>query len=130
MNYILKKLYILFLFNTILPYCVTFNIDLNNLNDIPDGNWVVRANGTWNNWGTGITLYDNNGDGIHTATDCTFLNDEYQFIYAITGDFDGWSNWGMTGNPPLGSSCDYNPNDSWANYGFLINNNDIELPTY
>ena len=130
MNYLLKILSILMLINSIFAYCVTFNIDLNNLDDIPDGNWVVRANGTWNNWGAGITLYDNDGDGIHTATDCTFSNGEYQFIYAITGEFDGWSNWGMTANPPLGSDCDYNPNDSWANYGFLINNDDIELPIY
>ena len=36
--------------------CVTFNLNLNDFNEIPSsGNWVVRANGNWNNWGSGIT---------------------------------------------------------------------------
>ena len=47
---------ILFLISFIFPYCVTFNLDLNNFNDIPDGSWVARANGNWNNWGAGTTL--------------------------------------------------------------------------
>ena len=38
--------------------CVTFNLNLNDFNEIPSsGNWVVATNGNWNNWGSGITLY-------------------------------------------------------------------------
>ena len=74
---------ILFLINFIFPYCVTFNLDLNNFNDIPEGSWVARANGNWNNWGAGITLNDNNNDGIHTGTSCSFDNGDYQYIFVI-----------------------------------------------
>lgn len=121
---------ILFFISFIFPYCVTFNLDLNNFNDIPDGSWVVRANGNWNNWGTGTTLNDNNNDGIYTGTSCSFDNGDYEYIFVITGEFDNWSGWGLTGNPPLGSSCDFKWWDSWANYGFNINNSDYETDVY
>ena len=115
--------------NLIFTNCVTFNLDLNNLEEVPDGNWVARVNGSWNNWNTGITLSDYNNDGVYTATNCNFSNGEYQYVYVITGDFDNWSNWGLIGNAPLQSECDYNPNDTYANYGFLVSNNDIMLET-
>ena len=130
MNYVFKILISMVMCNFILPYCVTFNLDLNDFNDIPDGYWVVRANGNWNSWGTGITLNDNDGDGTYTAIDCNFSNGSYEFVYAITGEFDQWSNWGMTGNPPIGSECDWNPNDEWANYGFEIQNSNVELQAH
>ena len=121
--------YIAFI-SLLMPYCVIFNLDLNSFNDYPDGDWVARANGSWNGWGTGIDLYDDDGDGIYSVTDCSFENDEYQYVFAITGDFDNWSNWGMTGNPPMLGDCDYNPFDSYPNYGFQIQDNDIELQTH
>ena len=121
---------ILFFLNILFPYCVTFNLDLNNFNDAPSGNWSPRANGSWNNWGFGITLNDNDNDGIYTATSCSFDNGDYQYIFVITGDFDNWGGWGMTGNPPLGSSCDFQWWDSWANYGFTIQNSDYETDIY
>ena len=75
MIYLLKILLSLFLsWNFLLSYCVTFNLDLNDFPDEPNGSWVARANGSWNNWGTGITLSDDDGDGIHTAIDCGFSN--------------------------------------------------------
>ena len=131
MIYLLKILLSLFLsWNFLLSYCVTFNLDLNDFPDEPNGSWVARANGSWNNWGTGITLSDDDGDGIHTAIDCGFSNGEYQFVYAITGTFDQWSNWGIVGNPPIGSECDFNPNDTYANYGFTISNSNVNLETH
>ena len=126
----LKILILNLLTNYLLSYCVTFSLDLTEFNEIPDGNWSVRANGNWNNWGTGITLYDYDNDGIHTATTCTLNDGEYQFVYAITGDFDNWSNWGLVSNPPLGSECDFMPNDNYANYGFNFNNGDVILQTH
>ena len=128
MRYLLIVL--LFFLNILFPYCVTFNLDLNNFNDAPSGNWSPRANGSWNNWGFGITLNDNDNDGIYTATSCSFDNGDYQYIFVITGDFDNWGGWGMTGNPPLGSSCDFQWWDSWANYGFTIQNSDYETDIY
>ena len=118
-----------FAISLIFPYCITFSLDLNNFNELPQGNWEPRANGTWNSWGTGITLYDDDNDGIYSVTDCRFENGTYEFVFAITGQFDNWSNWGLSAGPPIGSECDYT-NDSWANYGFLVNNNDLILQTH
>ncbi len=130
MNFLLKILSII-IFNCFLfSQCVTFNLDLNEFQDIPDGNWIVNANGSWNSWGWGINLTDSDGDNIFTITDCSFSNGEYQFVYVITGDFDNWSGWGLMGQPPIGSECDFNPNDSYANYGFEILNNDVILETH
>lgn len=129
-NYFLKFLSFSILLNFAFNYCVTFNLNLNGFSEVPNGNWVARANGNWNNWGTGITLYDYDNDGIHTGTVCSFEGGEYQFVYAITGDFDNWSNWGIVSNPPIGSECDYNPNDNYPNYGFNLGANDIILQTH
>ena len=121
---------ILLFINILFPYCVTFNLDLNNFDDVPVGSWVARANGSWNEWGTGITLNDNDNDGIYSATSCSFDNGDYEYVFVITGQFDNWSGWGMSGNPPLGSSCDFKWWDSWANYGFNIQNADYETDVY
>ena len=121
--------YIIF-FNFFFPNCVTFNLDLNNFSEYPNGNWVVKVNGSWNGWGQGFTLNDHDSDGIYSVTDCGLSDGEYQYIFAITGDFDNWSNWGMVSNPPLFSECDYNPNDSYANYGFNLSSYDLNLETH
>lgn len=127
----ITKILILKIFITcVFPYCVTFSIDLNNFNEEPEGNWVVRANGNWNNWGTGVTLSDDDGDHVYYAEYCGLNNGEYQFVFAITGEFDNWSNWGLVSNAPMGGECDFNPNDNYANYGFIIQNNNIELQTH
>lgn len=130
MNYLYKILFFILIGNFIITSCVTFNLDLNNYDNIPDGNWIARANGNWNGWGNGITLSDDDNDGIHSGTSCIFENDDYEYIFVITGEFDNWSGWGLTGNPPLGSSCDFKWWDSWANYGFTIDNADYETPIY
>jgi len=130
MKIVLKILLCVTMLGISYPYCVTFNLDLNDFTDSPDGNWVVRANGNWNNWGVGITLFDDDDDGLYTVTNCSFSNGEYQFVYVITGEFDQWSNWGIVSNPPMGGNCDFNPNDTYANYGFSIQNNNINLQTH
>ena len=54
----------------------------------------------------------------------------YEFLYVYTGSADNWSGWGLVGNVPVGSSCDYNPYDSYANYGVELECGDmISLPT-
>ena len=58
------------------------------MNDIPDGSWAVRANGNWNNWGTGITLNDNNNDGVYTGTSCSFDNGDYEYIFVTVGSWE------------------------------------------
>ena len=100
----------------------SFEIDTN---DIPFPNEDFRSvviNGDWNNWaGWGVNLLDEDGDGIYTGT-LPNLNDgqQIQYVIAFTGASDNWSGWGHIINAPIGSSCDWNPNDEWANYGFRI----------
>lgn len=105
-------------------YCATLGVDINTLTNPPSGNWIVLANGSWNDWGWGVQLTDEDADGIYIGTLCDLSDGDYQYVYSITGDFDSWSGWGEVGNAPLGSYCDYNPNDEWLNYGFNINGSD------
>ena len=127
----MKKYSINLLFlSTILSSCVTFNLNLNSYDNLPQGLWSARVNGSWNNWNQGFDLIDSNNDGIYSNTYCNFAPGDYEFLFAITGDFDNWSNWGIIGNPPLNSECDFNPNDSYVNYGFTIADNDLYLPVH
>ncbi len=48
--------------NIIFTNCVTFNLNLNNYYSIHDGVWLLRVNGSWNNWGLGFDLSDANVD--------------------------------------------------------------------
>ena len=52
-------------------------------------------------------------------------NGTYQYVIALTGVSDSWSDVGQTINAPIGESCDLNPGDEWANYGFTLADNDI-----
>ena len=110
--------------NVVLTNCVTFNVDISNA-EIPDGDFVVLMNGSWNSWGWGYQLSETGNENIFSGTFCGFNNGDYQYVHSLTGDFDSWSGWGIVGNPPLGSECDFNPNDSYQNYGFTIYNSDI-----
>ena len=119
-----KIVFSILFFSMIFGYCVTFEVDISNA-EIPDGNYIVLMNGSWNGWNWGYELTETDNSDIYTGTFCGFNNGEYQYVHSITGDFDSWSGWGLVGNPPLSSNCDFNPNDSYQNYGFTINNNDI-----
>ena len=113
--------------NVLLSSCVTFNVDISNA-DIPDGNYIVLMNGSWNSWGWGYELEQTEVENIFSGTFCGFNNGDYQYVHSITGDFDSWAGWGIIGNPPLGSDCDFNPNDSYQNYGFTVNNENLNIP--
>ncbi|MAJ43615.1 MAG: hypothetical protein CMF96_02580 [Candidatus Marinimicrobia bacterium] len=122
------KIFILLCITNILSaYCVTFNVDITNI-DAPEGNYALLMNGSWNGWGLGYELEQTSEGGFFSGTFCGFNNGDYQYVHSLTGEFDSWSGWGEVGNPPLGSSCDFNPNDSYQNYGFTINNGDVIIP--
>ncbi len=85
----------------------------------------IVVNGSWNNWsGWGVTLSDVDGDNIYQG-ELELGNGTYEYVFALTGSADNWSGWGQTINAPIGSSCDWNPSDQWANYGFTVNNSNI-----
>ena len=59
----MKKYSINLLFlSTILSSCVTFNLNLNSYDNLPQGLWSARVNGSWNNWNQGFDLIDSNND--------------------------------------------------------------------
>ncbi len=120
----MKYLALFYTASLLYGYCATFNVDINNF-ETPGGEYSLLVNGSWNGWGMGYQLEQTDQEGVYSGTFCGFSNGDYQYVHSITGEFDSWSGWGETGNPPLGSACDFNPNDSYQNYGFTINNNDI-----
>ena len=119
----LKFLFII-LNSLIISGTVNFSVDMSNI-DFPNDNYQSAVvNGSWNSWsGWGLTLNDDNEDGIYEGV-LEVENGTYEYVIALTGTEDNWSGWGQTINAPIGSSCDWNPNDQWANYGFNINDND------
>ena len=122
-----NKIFILLILSSLtLSSTINFSIDMNNL-DFPNQNYDnVVVNGSWNSWnGWGVSLSDNNGDGIFQGS-INLDNGIYEYVIALTGAADNWSGWGQIINAPMGSECDWNPNDEWANYGFSIENSNIE----
>ena len=98
------------------PRVVNFNVDMTGV-DLQGGE--VHVTGTMDSWsGFGLTLTPN-GDGTYSGS-MELEPGVYEYLYTVTGDFDDWSGWGMSGNPPLGSNCDWNPDDEWANFGFAL----------
>ncbi len=123
----IKRIFILLILSSF-PLCgiINFAIDMNAVSYPNDEYDSVVINGSWNDWlGWGVTLNDNDGDGVYQGT-ISLDAGEYEYIIAVTGASDDWSGWGVIFNAPLGSECDFNPGDEWANYGISINNNDIE----
>mgnify|MGYP001168142978 FL=1 len=112
--------------NFMFGYNVYFTVDSRNL-EFPTSDYEnIVINGSWNNWsGWGVTLNDSDGDGIYIGT-IDLSPGIYEYVIALTGPADDWSGWGESISAPLNSSCDYNPNDEWANYGFEINDSDVE----
>ena len=110
-------------------YSANFAIDMNGTGYPNETYPSVVINGSWNGWaGWGVTLTDDDMDGIYTGTlsdlvDATMI----EYVVAVTGETDGWSGWGVTFYAPLGSDCDYVPTDDYANYGFTVMGADVEL---
>jgi len=105
---------------------ISFNIDMTE-QEFPNETYDnIVINGSWNDWsGWGVVLNDDDGDQIFSG----YLELEdgiYQYVIAATGAVDDWSGWGQIINAPLWSTCDFNPDDEWANYGFTVNGQDIE----
>ncbi|MDC3029958.1 family 16 glycosylhydrolase, partial [Flavobacteriales bacterium] len=97
---------------------VTFSVDLGG--PLANGYNNVVVNGSWNNWaGWGIVLNDDNQDYIWEGS-ASFEQGDIEYLYVLTGSNDNWSGWGQVGNITVGSGCDFNPNDQYANYGITL----------
>ena len=117
---------LLLVFNFMFGYAVYFTVDSRDLEFSTSDYQDIVINGSWNDWsGWGVTLNDSDGDGIYIGT-IDLDPGVYEYIIALTGPADDWSGWGQSISAPLNSSCDYNPNDEWPNYGFEVNDLDVE----
>ena len=102
---------------------VTFEIDMSN-SDYPNADYDnVVINGSWNGWGGwGVTLADDDADGIYTGSALFEENTSFEFVIAVTGPADGWSGWGQVINAP--AECSTNPElplgEGGGNYGVVV----------
>jgi len=101
-------------------YSANFTLD-----GIDDCDWV-SITGTFDGWsGWGVAY----GDGV---TSISGLEDgsTHEFI-VLCAQGDGWwyDIWGSSTilQPELGSECDLNPDDEYANYGFTVNGGDVDV---
>lgn len=123
----LKKILLNIIFLSIsFTATVSFYIDLSN-SDLPNNEFPsIAINGSWNDWsGFGVNLLDQNNDQIFEGS-IELGNGSYEYVIAGSGENDNWSGWGQIIYAPQGSSCDFNPADSYFNYGFTIQDNNIE----
>ena len=105
---------------TVNSYEVTFQVDMNNVEGFNPSDGVY-VQGTFNGWcGYCNPLSDDDGDYIYTLT-IPVPESEYEFLFTTMG----WD--GLQGGAPIGSECDYLPDDEFGNYGFLLSGQDLVL---
>ena len=120
-------------FKILIPFFITlinseevyFSIDTNAINFPSTGYDSIVVNGSWDNWSSNsITLSDSDGDGIYIGV-IDLVNGSYEYVFALTGPSDNYSGWGEIYYAPQNSSCDFNPNDGYYNYGFIIQDDSV-----
>lgn len=87
---------------------VSFAIDMST-SGLPNADYDnVVINGSWNGWlGWGVTLTDEDGDGIFTGVSAFDAGSTFEFVIAGTGPADGYSGWGSIIYAPV--ECSQNP---------------------
>ena len=103
------------------PVPVTFSVDMNEETLLPSD--IIYLNGTMNGWcGSCAPMTEENGIWSLTAD---IMPGKHEYLFTKNG-------WDEVGNAPMGSECDFNPCDSYANYGFLLLDEaeDLILDTY
>jgi len=117
-------------------YCqlATVNFSVNAVDVISDeyDNVVINGSfaGPWFGWG--VTLSDEDGDGIYTGSTTVAAGETHQYIHALTGSADGWSGWGVIGYAPEACALGIDPisGDPSPNYFFTAECGQvIDLPT-
>ncbi|MDG1917468.1 MAG: hypothetical protein P8I29_06635, partial [Flavobacteriales bacterium] len=117
-------------------YCqlATVNFSVNAVDVISDeyDNVVINGSfaGPWYGWG--VTLSDEDGDGIYTGSTTVAAGETHQYVHALTGSADGWSGWGVIGYAPEACALGIDPisGDPSPNYFFTAECGQvIDLPT-
>ena len=100
---------------------VLFQVDASSVIDLWPEGFDLCATGSFDAWsGCGLSLSDPEGDNIFTGI-LTGLeegtNYEYKFVVNVGGNYL-WDDPNTESGPPIGSACDFNPEDAYGNYGF------------
>ena len=75
---------------------ITFTVDMNGVEQPSAEYDNVVVNGSWNGWqGWGVTLADDDADGVYTGSLFIDPNTTFEYVVAVTGSADGWSGWGI-----------------------------------
>ena len=78
------------------PTTVEFTVDMNGINQPSTDYDNVVINGSWNGWnGWGVTLSDQDSDGVFTGSLEIDPGTSFEYVVAVTGLADNWSGWGM-----------------------------------
>jgi len=99
---------------------VTFQVDMANAG--LTGGEVIYVSGSIDGWcGSCIPMDDTDGDLVYTVTVDLSMNQSYEYKYLING-------WGGDEQNLLGTDCDFNPADAYANRGFALSDQPLTLP--
>tara|TARA_Y100000590_G_C15718369_1_gene1012684 strand:- start:483 stop:2174 length:1692 start_codon:yes stop_codon:yes gene_type:complete len=101
---------------------VTFRVNMNS-EELSD-NDIVYVHGTFNGWCNICNpMSDVDDDGIWELT-ISLPVGSYEYLFTI----NGWD--GTIGGAILGSDCDFNPTDDYANYGFNLEEQSLLLDPF
>ena len=97
------------------PAVINFNVDASGVvsgdydNVLINGSWDTFGDSGqyWGSWG--VTLTDDDMDGIYSGS--LELSDQglYEYVHALSGAADGWSGWGVIGYAPDDCALGTNP---------------------
>ncbi|MGB2370907.1 MAG: T9SS type A sorting domain-containing protein [Flavobacteriales bacterium] len=97
------------------PAVINFNVDASGVvsgdydNVMINGSWDTFGDSSqyWGSWG--VTLTDDDMDGIYSGS--LELSDPglYEYVHALSGAADGWSGWGVIGYAPDDCALGTNP---------------------
>ena len=111
---------------------VYFDIDLNDTLYPYEDYAICGLNGSWNasedgSWiGFGLELSDDDGDGILNGS-MDLGPGDYEFVVFCSGESDDFSGWGLQFETTPGSDCDFDSSDEYGNYGFTLENADLNI---
>ena len=75
---------------------IEFSVDMNGVDQPSTDYDNVVVNGSWNGWnGWGVTLSDEDSDGVFTGSLEIDPGTSFEYVVAVTGAADSWSGWGM-----------------------------------
>ena len=98
-----------------------FQVDASSVINLWPEGYDLCVTGSFDAWsGCGLSLSDSDGDNIFSGI-LTGLTDGDNYEYKFLVNVDGnalWDDPNYDSGPPLGSACDFNPEDNYTNYGF------------